>query len=115
MIEVVFLRTRLVVLNGQLHGGPDVENRTRQQDQALDPQHRPEALEEAGVTVDLVGRRKNLEIADEVPGDEGNEGRTGDGHDELLADRSAKKAADRIHHKKRVDMDQTGSACQNQA
>ena len=110
MVEIVFLRPRLVVLDGQLDGDPDVEDRTRQQNQALDPQHRPEALQKVGVAVDLVGRREDLEVADEVTGDEDNEHRTGDGHDELLADRSAKKTADGIHRKKGGNMHRTGFA-----
>jgi hypothetical protein len=50
-----------------------------------------------GVPVDLVGRSKDLEIADEVAGDKADEHRPGYGHHEFLADRRTEKAADGIH------------------
>jgi hypothetical protein len=60
-----------------------------------------------GIPVDLVGRSKNLEIADKVAGDKANEHHPGDGHHELLADRGAEKAADRIHRNELVNKNQT--------
>ncbi len=69
------------------HGG--------EQDNARDPQRRPERLQEVRVAVDVVGGLEDLEIPDQVPDDEANEDDAGDGHENLAADGRAKK----IHRK----------------
>ena len=70
VVEVVFFRPGLVVLERELDGDPDVEDHAGQQTQPHRPQRRPQALQKVGIAVDLVGRGEDLEVADEVAGDE---------------------------------------------
>jgi hypothetical protein len=73
------------------HGrGPDVEDDTHQQYEAHNPQHRPKLVQKISIAIDVVGRQENLQVANEMAGDEANEDKAGHGHQELPSDGGAK-------------------------
>jgi hypothetical protein len=73
------------------HGrGPNVQGHAHQQPDAHNPQHRPELVQKMGITIDVVGMQENLQVADQMAGDETNENEAGRGHQELSSDGGAK-------------------------
>ena len=70
----------------ELERGPDVKDDGDEQSDARAPQESGERFEIGGIAIDVFGREKDLQVAEQVGDDEAEEDDAGDGHDGFFAD-----------------------------
>lgn len=93
----VLRRAGATVINRKADRDVDVDDDTREQEQANEPEERPEIPQMLGVAIDPIGPEENLQISDHVAEDKPEQNQPCDRDNDLFPDRGAVEGRELIH------------------